>query len=101
MKRTALLRTVIAIGAAFALVALMGSMAVACPNCQNALAEDPAGNGLARGFYWSILLMMSMPFALVAGFGGLMYLEVRKAARQGFYDLPSREDLPSDNPQPS
>lgn len=64
------------------LLAGMCSVAWACPNCKYALEEnDPAKNGLAKGFFWSILFMMAMPFALVTGFSGYMYLLVRRARK--------------------
>jgi heme/copper-type cytochrome/quinol oxidase subunit 2 len=51
-----------------AVVLLLATLAHACPNCQEAIASDPAQQGLARGIYYSILFMMSMPFFI---FGGL------------------------------
>jgi hypothetical protein len=51
-----------------ALVLLLAALAEACPNCQETIATDPAKQGLARGIYYSILFMMSMPFFI---FGGL------------------------------
>ena len=44
------------------------ALAEACPNCKETLAGDPAQQGLAKGIYYSILFMMSMPFFI---FGGL------------------------------
>jgi hypothetical protein len=82
---------IFSIGLSLVLAVALCSMAFACPNCKNALAENASGGELAQGFYWSILFMMSMPFALVAGFGGYMFLEVRRAKRLGFYDDPVRK----------
>jgi len=62
------------------------SLASACPGCKDALAsQDPTQTGLVRGFFWSILFMMGMPFLLLSGLGALMYREVRRAraAQQG------------------
>lgn len=55
-------------------------IAFACPNCKEAVA-DQSGNGAdaARGFNWSVLFMVSMPFTLL-GTGALL---VVRAARQG------------------
>jgi hypothetical protein len=66
------------------LVVVMTGVAVACPTCREGLAEsDPQGQALAAGFYYSILFMMSMPFAILGVFGGLAYLSIRRAqARQ-------------------
>jgi hypothetical protein len=63
---------------------LVTGVAQACPNCTNSLAGgDEASQQLVRGYFWSILFMMSMPFAILFGLGGYMYLEVRRArARQ-------------------
>jgi len=53
---------------------------LACPNCKEALASDTAGGGdVVSGFFWSILFMMSMPFAILGTFSSYMYYEVRKA----------------------
>jgi len=66
-----------------ALVLLIASVAAACPNCKQGLAQnDPQGQALAAGFYYSILFMMSMPFAILGTFGGLAYLSIRRARLQ-------------------
>ncbi len=51
--------------------------AEACPTCKAAIAEN--GGHLVRGYFWSIMFMMSMPFLIVAGLGGIFYMEVRRA----------------------
>jgi uncharacterized paraquat-inducible protein A len=67
---------------------LIAAVAQACPNCTNSLAGgDEASQQLIRGYFWSILFMMSMPFAILFGLGGYMYLEVRRArAKQSAND---------------
>ena len=68
--------------AAFALLLLaaLGSVAVACPTCGEALGhQDAAHNGVAKGFYYSILFMMGMPYLVLATFCGCMYWKVRRA----------------------
>lgn len=54
--------------------------ALACPTCKEAIAENgQSQEGLVRGYFWSIVFMMSMPFLI---FGGLSYYfgwQVRKA----------------------
>lgn len=45
----------------------------ACPLCKDAL-----GQGLARGFYWSILLMLGVPLLIVAVFVGIIFTAYRK-----------------------
>ncbi|MCA9102386.1 MAG: hypothetical protein R3C10_22935 [Pirellulales bacterium] len=63
---------------------LLAGVAEACPNCKNAISEQVANGGggdPVRGFYYSILFMMSMPFLLVGSFTSLMYVQIRKARR--------------------
>ena len=68
---------IVAVGALF-LSALSVDTALACPGCKQALADSKGGNMIA-GYFWSILFMMSMPFTLLGGFSGYMYLLVRRA----------------------
>ena len=58
-------------------VVLTATVAEACPTCKEGLAEG--GGHVARGYFWSILFMMSMPFLILGGLGSLFYLEVRRA----------------------
>jgi len=68
--------------AATAALALgMAGVAQACPSCQQALADGSQGD-LARGIYYSILFMMSMPFAITLTLGGLMYRAVKREQRR-------------------
>ena len=62
------------------LVLVVGSPLLdACPGCKDALADnDPQHAQMARGYFWSILFMMAMPFALVGTFGTFCYLEIRR-----------------------
>jgi hypothetical protein len=34
---------------------------------------------MIQGYFWSIIFMMSMPFAILFGVGGYMYREVKRA----------------------
>ena|SRR3990172_6214638 len=62
------------------LTAICCGSAAACPSCKVALANQGGGSGdLVQGFFWSILFMLSMPFAIVAGMGSYFYWLVRKA----------------------
>ena len=71
------------IALAIALVLLIVSVAAACPNCKEGLAQnDPHGQSIAAGYYYSILFMMSMPFAILGTFGSLAYLSIRRARIQ-------------------
>jgi hypothetical protein len=75
-----LLRTIAPAVLALALVVLLHSAALACPGCKEGLAaNDPAGVRAARGYFWSILFMLSMPPAILCTLGGYFYLEVRRA----------------------
>ena len=74
------------IALAIALVLLIVSVAAACPTCKDGLAQnDPHGQSVAAGYYYSILFMMSMPFAILGTFGSLAYLSIRRA-RSGQHD---------------
>jgi hypothetical protein len=69
---------------AVALALLIASVAAACPNCKDALAQnDPHGQSIAAGYYYSILFMMAMPFAILGTFGSLAYLSIRRARLEG------------------
>ena len=52
----------------------------ACPTCKDGISENSLN--LVRGFGWSIIFMMSMPFLILGGLGSYFYLEVRRARRQ-------------------
>lgn len=62
-----------------ALVLGFASVARACPSCQAAVGHE---GDLARGLYYSILFMMSMPFAIIGGFAGLAYRAVQRERRR-------------------
>ena len=53
--------------------------ALACPTCKDNLAADPDAANLARGYYYSILFMLSMPPLILAGLSAYFYWEIRKA----------------------
>ena len=61
-------------------VLLMWGVSQACPTCKEGVAEN--GGNLVRGYFWSILFMMSMPFLIVGGLSSLFYLDVRRARRK-------------------
>ena len=72
---------------------LAPALAAACPLCKEAASNaDQAGqNNMWRGMYWSILLMVAMPFMMVGG----MILAVKRARRRQQGALPSpRPPLP-------
>lgn len=80
-NRKLLVSTAILSIACVVFVATSG-VASACPSCQAALAGDPEHGDLARGIYYSILFMMSMPFAIVGSFGFLAYRAVKREQRR-------------------
>lgn len=62
------------------LIAVLTTIAAACPTCKDGLAEhDPQGQSIAAGYYYSILFMMSMPYLVLGTFGSLAYLSIRRA----------------------
>jgi len=70
----------------------LAGVAQACPNCKNAIAENAAGGtggDIARGFYYSILFMMSMPYILLGSLGCLAYVSIRRAKVQQESDAAS------------
>jgi len=68
---------------AVACVLLTGTMAWACPGCKEALASNGGGaqGDPATGYFWSILFMMSMPFAVFGTFVSVAYRTVRRAQK--------------------
>jgi hypothetical protein len=66
------------VGAVLLFIALE-AVAMACPNCKDAMASDPAQQGFVRGLFWSILFMVSMPFLILGGVGSYLYWEVCRA----------------------
>lgn len=66
--------------AVLALVLLSSSPVLACPRCKESLAsQGEAGLKMARGFSYSVLFMMAMPFALLTT-GAIM---VTRAVKRG------------------
>jgi hypothetical protein len=72
---------------AFLAVAVLGALLAAadafgCPNCKDAVdTSDPEGLNLARGYFYSILLMLAMPFTLAGSFGCYVWREMRRQRR--------------------
>jgi heme/copper-type cytochrome/quinol oxidase subunit 2 len=61
------------------------------------MAADPAAANIARGYFWSILFMLSMPILILTGLGSYFYWEVRRAyARQAMEDA-----LQAEEPRPA
>jgi hypothetical protein len=79
MIRPPLLRKLAFAALALALAVALCDSALACPTCKDQLAHDPASANLARGFYYSILFMLSMPPLIFGSLAAYFYWEVRKA----------------------
>jgi hypothetical protein len=63
---------------------LAAGEAYGCPNCKDAVdTTDPDGLNLARGYFYSILLMLAMPTSLVTAFGLYVWREMRRQKREG------------------
>jgi heme/copper-type cytochrome/quinol oxidase subunit 2 len=75
MSGRVFLRSLLALMLTFAVV----TIGQACPTCKDAMAEGSQSAGMAEGYFWSILFMMSMPFLILGGLGGYFYLQVRMA----------------------
>jgi hypothetical protein len=85
---------------ALCLVLVFGATTVAsaCPSCKAALNGDGSQGDLARGIYYSVLFMMSMPFAIVGSFAGFMYRAVKREQRRvAQLQQPRREDSTREN----
>lgn len=70
--------------ASICLMLALAHPAAACPNCKEAVANQPGGSEAARladGYSYSILLMMAMPFALL----GTGAFAVTRAVRRGAF----------------
>jgi len=67
---------------AVVLVVLAAGEALGCPTCKDGVAEsDPEGMNLARGYFYSILIMLAMPFTLAGSFGAYVWREMRRQER--------------------
>lgn len=53
----------------------------ACPNCKDGIAGEGTHSGLAQGFFWSILWMLSMPVLILTGLSSYFYWLVRRARK--------------------
>lgn len=55
------------------------AVAEACPGCAEAQAGQGAErSGIVRGYMYSIIFMLSMPFMIFGGFGFYVYRHVRR-----------------------
>jgi hypothetical protein len=74
--------------AAFALIVALAAVlstagdATACPNCKEAVASQPNGDAgrLTNGYFYSIVMMVAMPFLLLGTGSFLVVRAVRRGA---------------------
>lgn len=79
-----ILRNLVHLTLALCIVFVVAQFAEACPTCKDGLAEnDPQQAAVARGYFYSILFMMAMPFVILGTFGSFAYLSIRKAKAVG------------------
>ena len=72
------MKAALRVAAVVILVALIAPvLASACPLCKDAAPDRPGASSVWRGMYWSILLMVAAPFAMV----GTMIVAIRRARR--------------------
>ena len=64
---------------AIGLLCIFADVAFACPTCKENLAGDPEAANIVRGYFYSILFMLSMPPLILSGLSLYFYYEVRKA----------------------
>lgn len=69
---------------------VVGTDAFGCPNCKDGFSSsDPDAVNVARGYFYSILLMLAMPFTLAGTFGAYVWREMRKQQRSQSQDQPA------------
>jgi len=54
-------------------------VALACPTCAAGMNNDANHANLVRGYFWSIIFMMSMPFLVFTALCSYFYFEIRRA----------------------
>jgi heme/copper-type cytochrome/quinol oxidase subunit 2 len=74
---------------------LVADAALGCPTCKEQLAHDPASANIARGYFYSILFMLSMPILILSGLLSYFYWEIRRARfRAADADSHGAADIP-------
>ena len=71
-------------GMVFLACLLISGDAFGCPNCKDAVnTSDPEGLNVARGYFYSILIMLAMPCTLLSSFGIYVWREMQRQKRAG------------------
>jgi hypothetical protein len=84
-----------------ALVLMIASVAAACPTCKDGIAQnDPHGQSMAAGYFYSILFMLSMPYIILGSVGSYFYISIRRA-RQEQLEASSGAELPATTLSPA
>lgn len=68
------------------------SIADACPNCKDGIANGNNLN-LVKGYFWSIVFMMGTPFLLLGSIGTYFVILHRKGQKQKTEILDSESNL--------
>jgi hypothetical protein len=86
------------------LLGFCAAEAFGCPTCKDGvIASDDAASNIARGYFYSILLMLAMPFTLASCFGMYVWREYRRQQRAGVFDRmpdPSAAHVTDIGPRP-
>lgn len=64
---------------ALTLLLFFADAALACPTCKENLAGDPEAANIVRGYFYSILFMLSMPPLILSGLSLYFYYEICRA----------------------
>lgn len=72
------LSSIVCVFLPLAIVVLIAGVVHACPTCSEGM-DDPQHQSMAAGYFYSIVFMMSMPFAILGTFCSLAYLSIRRA----------------------
>ena len=76
--------TIMAVMTVMSVCLLDGGEAFGCPNCKDAVnTSDPEGLNLARGYFYSILIMLAMPCTLISSFGIYVWREMQRQKQTG------------------
>jgi len=79
MRHTSRIICVLAVAVAL----VTAAEAIGCPNCKDGVnTSDPAGLNLARGYFFSILIMLAMPLTLIGSFAAYVWREMRRQQRR-------------------
>ena len=86
-------RIKVAVALVLVLALVAAADAFGCPNCKDAVnTSDPEGLNVARGYFYSILLMLAMPFTLAGSFAAYVWREMRRQQRLAQAEGGSGED---------